>query len=135
MFSQVGAESEDLDLLCGLGAGAEKAQVIELAALGGALVKHGVGEAGKMGLAEEAGDHRGGEQKHEPGGENDQADRKGDEGNGILSDAEDRGEEAHSAGGLAAGAVEFVVEDGVLEAGQVEAGGVFHEAYADAIGE
>jgi len=36
---------------------------------------------------------------------------------------------------LAAGAFEFVVENGVFEAGEVERGGVAHEADADVVGE
>ena len=56
------------------------------------------------------------EQEHQPGRENDQAGGEGDQAEGVLADAENRGEQAHAAGGLAAGAVELVVEDGIFEA-------------------
>ena len=43
------------------------------------------------------------------------------------------GEHAQAGGGLAAGALEFVVEDGIFEAGEVEGGGVAHKANADVV--
>lgn len=52
-----------------------------------------------------------------------------------MEEAGDLGEHAEAGGGLAAGAFEFVVEDGVFKAGEIEGGGVAHEADADVVGE
>src|SRR5947207_2495277 len=102
MFSQVGAQSEDLDLLGALRAGAQKTEVIQLAALRGALVEYGVSEAAEMGLPEEAWDDGGSQQEHQPRGEDDQTNGERSQCDGVLRDAEDGGQQAHSPGGLAA---------------------------------
>ena len=47
----------------------------------------------------------------------------------------DLGKHAEAGGGLAAGALEFVVENGVLETGEIERGGVAHQANADVVRE
>ncbi len=54
---------------------------------------------------------------------------------GILADVQNGGQQRQAAGGLAAGTLQFVVEDGIFEGGQVEFGGVIDQPHADAVGE
>ncbi len=134
-IGEVIAQAEDLDLLGAVGAGSEIAEVIELAALGRPFVKDGIGEGGEMGFAEESGNNGGDEEHHQPGRKDDQAGGERDKADAVLGDVQERGEQRDAAGGLAAGAFELVMEDRVFKGDQVEAGGVLHEADADAVGE
>lgn len=52
-----------------------------------------------------------------------------------MKEPGDLREHAEAGGGLAAGAFEFVIEDGIFEAGKIERGGMAHEADADVVGE
>ncbi len=135
MFREVRTQSEDLDFLGALRAGSQKAQIIQAAALGRALVENRVGKAGEVGFAQEGGDHGGDQEDQKPGRKHDQAGGKRDQGEHVLADIKKRSEQPEPAGGLAAGTLEFVVKHRVFELRQVEPGGVLHEFYADAIGE
>src|ERR1039458_7016333 len=53
----------------------------------------------------------------------------------ILTEAQQRSQESHPAGGLLPGAFELVVEHGVFKGLQVQRGGVLHHSDADAVGE
>ena len=88
-----------------------------------------------MRFAQERGDDGGDQQHHEPGRKDDQAGGERNQAQGILADVQDRRQEPDAAGRLAAGALQLVVEDGIFKRGQIQLGGVFDEAHADAVGE
>ena len=88
-----------------------------------------------MRFAEKRGHHRHGEQQQQPrlgqqqhAGERDQRDE-------VLCRPQQQREQADAADGLAAGALEMIVDLGVLELGDIERGGVPHEAHAQPVGE
>jgi hypothetical protein len=60
--------------------------------------------------------------------------RKDQGGDDLLDQAAHLLDHREAVGGLDAGALEAVVEDGVFVGGQVEAGGLLHDANADVLG-
>src|SRR5579872_6216110 len=87
-----------------------------------------------MRLAQEGGCDGGAKEDEEPGREYDQGPGQGDQADGILAKVEQRGQQTDAAGGLTAGALQFVVKYRILEGRQVHAGGVLHQPDADSIG-
>ena len=132
---QVRTQPEDLHFLGGLHAGAEQPQVVQLPPLGRPPVKDRVGQGREMRLSQERRQHGGQQQHHQPGREYDQPGGKRDQAEGVLAEPQDRSQKPHPAGGLAAGAVEFVVKNGILERSQIQAVGMLHQADADPVGE
>jgi len=128
-------EAENLDFLGGFVGGAGLAEVVELAALGRPGVREGVAALVEVRLAEEGGHHGQQQQPEQPGLEGDEAAGEEHEGDEILALAEDLAHEHGAGEGLAAGALELVVEGAVFELVEVEAGGVLHEADGGLVGE
>jgi hypothetical protein len=88
-----------------------------------------------VGFAEEGGDHGGDQQNHEQWRKDDQAGGERDQAQGVLADVEDGRQKANTAGGLAAGALQLVIENGIFKGGQIQLRGVFNEPNADSVGE
>ena len=123
-------EAEDLDLFGRLVARAGEAEVVEFAALGRPRVRQRVRLRVEVRLAEERRDEGEHEQHDQPRRIHHEPDAEADDRDDVLRLAEDLAHQHHPAGRLAAGAFELVVEVGVLEVGEVERGGVGHEADA-----
>ena len=82
-----------------------------------------------MGLAEEGRHEREEEQHDQPRRDDDEAGGEGDDGDEVLPLVEHLPDEAEAARRLPPGALELVVEVGVLEVLQVQLGGVLHQPH------
>ena len=123
-------QTETLDLLRRRRAGADHAQVVELAPFRRPLVVDRVALRVEMQLADEC-RHDGNDQQHDqPRRIDHQADGEAQDGHDILRLAEQLRQQRTAAGDLAPRAVEAILQVGVLEVLQVERGGVLHEANA-----
>ena len=128
-------QAEQLELLGRDVAGADVAQVVELAALRGPGVEQRVAQRGEVGLAQERGEHRDDQQDQEPGDVHRERRGQRHQGDEILQRREEHGEEPDAAHRLPAGPLQLVVDLGVLELLQVEGGRVLHQLDAGAVGE
>ena len=88
-----------------------------------------------MRLADEGRNQRHGQQQHQPRRIHQQPDREADHGDAVLHLAEQLAHQAHAAHGLAARAVELVLQVGILEVLEVERRGMFHQPDAGGVGE
>jgi hypothetical protein len=86
-------------------------------------------------FADEGGHQRDRQQRDQPGRVHQQAGREADHRDHVLRLAEQLAHQVHPAHGLAPGAVQLVLQIGVLEVLQIQRGRVFHQADAGGIGE
>ena len=134
-LDQERVEAEDLDLLRGLHAGAGLADVVELAALGRALVVERVAARIEVRLADERRHQRDRQQHDEPGRVHDQPRGEADDRHGVLRLAEQLAHQRRAPGRLAPRALEAVLQVGVLEVLEVQRRRMLHQAQARLVAE
>ncbi len=127
-------EAEEFYLLGGFGAGADVAQIFELAPLRGAHAVEVVGAGVELRLADDRWDERDGEQQDQPGRVDEEAGGKRQDGDDRLALAEDLRQQRVAAGGLAAGALQPVLVFAGFEVAEIEPGGMLHQLHADHVG-
>ncbi len=87
-----------------------------------------------MGFADERGQYAEGHEEHKPGRGHDESDGEGEGGDDLLKETAHELNHGEAVCGLNAGAFETVVEDGVFVGGEIELGGLLHDADADVLG-
>ena len=128
-------EAKNLHFLGRFVAGPGLAQVVELAALGRPGVREGVAALVEVRLAQEGGHHGQQQQPQQPRLEGHQPAGQQHERHGVLALGQHLAHEHGAREGLAAGALQLVVEGAVLELVEVELGRVLHEADGGLVGE
>ena len=123
-------EAEDLHFLGGLGAGRGLADIVELAPFGRAAEIERIALGVEMRLAEKGGHQRHQQQHDQPGREDDETGREAGHGDEVLRLREKLAHQGHAPAGLAAGALELVLELGILEILEVERRGMLHQPHA-----
>jgi hypothetical protein len=86
-------------------------------------------------FAKERGQHRYGQQQEQPGQLHQQHTRQGNQRDEVLRRSQNQREQADTADSLPPRPLEMIVDLGVLELGEIERGGVLHEAHTEPIGE
>ncbi len=115
-------ETENLDLLGGFVAGADIAQVIDFAALGRPRTRKRVGFLVEFAFPYERGNNGDDQDQQEPWIEGYQTGAEEQHRDQVLRLAQDHTHQCGAAGGLGAGAFQFVVKIGVFKLIQVERG-------------
>ena len=128
-------QAEELELLGRDVAGADVAQVVELAPLGRPGVEQRVAQRGEVGFAEKRRQHRDDQQEQQPGDVDRQRHAQRHERDQVLDRRQQQGEQPDATHRLPAGPLQLVVDLRVLELLQVERGRVAHELDAGAVGE
>src|SRR5579872_278361 len=100
---QMLAQSENLDFLGALRTRTQQTEIVELPALRSPAIEHRVGQSGEVRLAEEGRNHRSDQQDHQPWRENYEPGRKRYQAQRILSDVQNRSQQADPPGGLSPG--------------------------------
>ena len=129
-LDEEGVEAEDLHLLRRVHAGAGLAHVVQLAALGRTRVVERVALRVEVRLAQEGRHQRQQQQADEPGRVDGQPGRETEDGHHVLRLAEELAQKRDPPAGLAACAIEPVLQLAVLEVLEVEGRRVLHEAHA-----
>ena len=129
-LDQEAIEAEDLHFLRGLDAGRGLAHVVELAPLRRAGEVERVALRVEVRLAEERRDQRQQQQHDEPRRVDQQAGGEARDGHHVLRLVEELAHQRHAPAGLAARALELVLQLAVLEILEVERGRMLHQPQA-----
>lgn len=124
---------EDFDFLGRLHAGADLAQVIELAPFRRPLEIERIPQRIEVCLADEGRNQRNRQQHDQPGRVDHQAHRQADHGNGVLHLAEQLAHQVHAVHGLASRAIQLVLPVRVFEILQIQLRGMFHQTHAGGV--
>ena len=127
-------EAEELDFLCAFSGTGDLAEVVHLP-LGRSLAEvFSVAEEGVVGLSEEGREDAEGQEEDEPRGCPGECRGEDEGGDDLLEEAPHLLDHGETVRGLDARSFEAVVEDRIFVGGEVEAGGLLHDAYADVLG-
>jgi hypothetical protein len=133
-LGQIAAEIEELEFFCSLFAAANLAQIIHLAAHRCLPEVLGVGEKRKMAFAEKCGNNSANQQQQQKRRVADEHCGKSDGRDGLLDQTAHLLDHDKTIGGLNAGALQTIVEDGILVGRDIEACRFLHDLDADMIG-
>ncbi len=132
-FNQEAVQVEDLHFLRGLDAGADLAQVVELAPLRRPLVVERIAQRVEVRFADKGRHQRHRQQRDQPRRVHQQADGEAGHGDGVLQLPEQLAHQVHPPHALPPCAVQAVLQFGVLEVLQVQQRGMLHQAHAGGV--
>ena len=133
-IDQEAVETENLHFLGGLNAGGGLPHIVEFAPLRRAAVIERIALRVEMRLADESRHQRHKQQHDEPGRVNDESGGKARHRHDVLRLTEQLRHQRHPPAGLAARALELILEIGVLKILQVESCRMLHQTDARGIG-
>ena len=133
-IDQEAVETENLYFLCGFNAGGGLPHIVEFPPFRRAAVIERIALRVEMGLSNES-RHQCDQQQHdEPGGVNNERGSKAHHSHNVLRLTEQLRHQRHPPAGLAAGALELILEIGVLKILQVESRSVLHQTDTRGVG-